>query len=60
VSEPRDGWGLWFDEQLAFAVCPNCGAEYPTFHSMRSGETLCDECGWSSDEITHDAGRTQT
>jgi hypothetical protein len=34
-----------------FAVCPNCAAEYPDFHSPAgSMGTLCDNCGWSSDE----------
>jgi hypothetical protein len=34
-----------------FMVCPNCGAEYPDFHSpVGSMGTLCNACGWSSDE----------
>lgn len=38
-------------DPLRFAVCPNCSAEYPDFHSpVGTIETLCDECGWSSEE----------
>lgn len=38
-----------------FTVCPMCGAEYPDFHSPPGTlGTLCDDCGWSSEE---DAGR---
>jgi hypothetical protein len=37
--------------EVTFATCPNCGAEYPDFHSpIGSFETLCDACGWSSEE----------
>lgn len=39
------------DTVCQFAVCPNCRAEYPFFHSpVGSIHTLCDECGWSSEE----------
>lgn len=39
----------------AFAVCPNCEAQYPTFHSpVGSLHTLCDDCGWTSDEAASD------
>ena len=34
-----------------FATCPECGAEWPEFYSpVGSPETLCDSCGWSSEE----------
>jgi rubredoxin len=33
------------------ADCPNCGAEYPDFHSpVGTIETVCDNCGLASDE----------
>jgi hypothetical protein len=35
----------------AFGTCPNCGAEYPDYHSPAgTAHTLCDICGWSSKE----------
>jgi rubredoxin len=34
-----------------FMQCPNCRAQYPDFHSPAGTTgTLCDNCGWSSDE----------
>lgn len=36
---------------IRLGECPHCAAEYPAFHSPAGSlETLCDECGWSSEE----------
>jgi len=36
---------------VELAGCPNCGADYPDFHSpVGTIETVCDACGWASDE----------
>lgn len=39
------------DHIVRFMACPHCEAQYPTFHSpIGTLETLCDNCGWSSEE----------
>lgn len=36
---------------VRLGACPMCEAEYPDFHSpVGSLGTLCDACGWSSQE----------
>jgi hypothetical protein len=41
---------------VVFMACPNCKAQYPVFHSPAGTTgTLCDDCGWSSDD---QGGRT--
>jgi hypothetical protein len=36
---------------MRLAGCPECGADWPTFHSpVGTIETVCDNCGWASDE----------
>lgn len=46
-DDPADEVSAW----VRFMHCPSCEAEYPTFFSpVGSTGTLCDECGWSSEE----------
>jgi len=43
----------FWQDIVALAVCPGCGAGYPKFHSVSTVEdglrTACDACGWTSD-----------
>lgn len=52
VDDFLDALGQGDIQRLSvYMVCPNCGAEHPIFHSpVGTLETLCDDCGWSSDE----------
>ena len=46
-DDPADEADAW----VRFSICPNCRAEYPDFHSPSGSiHTLCDNCGWSSEE----------
>jgi hypothetical protein len=48
---PEDDLADEVSAWVQFMVCPNCSAAYPIFHSPSGSiHTLCDNCGWSSEE----------
>ena len=52
-------WGAAGGNAVTTSVCPECGADYPAFHSPPDTlDLLCDDCGWASEDWRQDQCRS--